>query len=109
VILPGASEDDIPLPIKASIPRFHVDPQSNASYEGLVRMLTGQDAFDRPALSPIPELPPKVAEVSAAPATGDDETDLVAFIAQLRDSLAELGNGYLGTEHAHLYGSSCRR
>ena len=104
VILPGASEDDIPLPIKASIPRFHVDPQSNASYEGLVRMLTGQDAFDRPALSPIPELPPKVAEVSAAPATGDDETDLAAFIAQLRDSLAELGNGYLGTEHAHLYG-----
>ena len=35
VILPGASEDDIPLPIKAPIPRFHVDPQSNASFEGL--------------------------------------------------------------------------
>jgi hypothetical protein len=104
VILPGATEDDIPLPIKAPIPRFHVDPQSDSSFEDLVRMLTGQDAFERPALSPIPELPPKVAEVSAAPATGDDEAELAAFIAQLRDSLAELGNGYLGTEHAHLYG-----
>jgi hypothetical protein len=104
VVLPGASEDDIPLPIKAPISRFRIDPQSNLSFEGLLRMLTGQHAFDRPALSSVPALPPRVADVSTAPATGDDAVQLVAFIDQLRDSLAELGNGYLGTEHAHLYG-----
>jgi hypothetical protein len=104
VVLPGVTEDDIPLPIKAAIQRFHVDPRSTGSFEGLVRMLTGQPAFDRPALSTIPELPPRVAEVAAVPTTGDEDRELVAFIDELRGSLEELGNGYLGTEHAHLYG-----
>jgi hypothetical protein len=103
VVLPGASDDDIPLPIKAHISRFHIDPAVESSFEDLVRMLTGQDAFVRPPLSPVPVLPARVAEVSVTPAAGDAEAEVLAFIEELRSSLADLGNGYLGADHARLY------
>jgi len=104
VLLPSSSEDDIPLALKAVVQRFGIDPQSQASFEGLVRTLTGQPAFARPILAAIPDLPPKVAEVTSPLAADDDDAELVGFIDQLSHSLEQLGNGYLRTEHAHLYG-----
>ena len=104
VVLPGASEDDIPLPIKAVVQRFPIDPKSQTSFEDLVRTLTGQPAFARPTLATIPNLPPRVAEVATTPSADDEDAELIDFIDQLRQSLEQLGNGYLRTEHAHLYG-----
>jgi hypothetical protein len=104
VVLPGSSEDDIPLALKAVVQRFPIDAKSQASFEGLARTLTGQPAFARPTLASIPNLPPKIAEVTTTPAAVNEDAELIVFIDQLSHSLEQLGNGYLRTEHAHLYG-----
>jgi hypothetical protein len=104
VVLPGATEADIPLALKAVVHRFHVDPNEDSTLEHLVRTLTGQPAFVRPTLAEIPDLPPKVENETQPPSSGADVRDLLALIDQLSEALAAIGNGYLRTEHAHLYG-----
>ena len=77
VVLPGATQDDIPLTLKAVVQRFTVDPQSRASFEDLIRTLTAQPGFVRPRLAPIPTLPAKLppdqaSSASARAARADD-------------------------------------
>ncbi|UJH70916.1 hypothetical protein [Ornithinimicrobium sp. INDO-MA30-4] len=60
VVLP--SQDDAAIPkdlMRAS--RFWVDPEDADSFESLVRTLTGQPLYDKPALGRVPVLPPTVA------------------------------------------------
>ncbi|WP_146060306.1 toll/interleukin-1 receptor domain-containing protein [Amycolatopsis sp. CA-128772] len=60
VVLPGHSIDEIPLFLQPyCADRYHVDELTDAGLEDLVRVLTGQPRYVRPALGSVPRLPPR--------------------------------------------------
>jgi hypothetical protein len=60
VVLPGRSIDDIPLFLQPyCADRYHVTELSDAGAEDLLRALTGQPRYVRPALGAVPHLPPR--------------------------------------------------
>lgn len=60
VVLPGRSIDDIPLFLQPyCADRYHVTELSDAGVEDLLRALTGQPRYLRPALGAVPHLPPR--------------------------------------------------
>lgn len=71
VVLPGVGTDEIP-PDLDRVSRVRVDPSDPDSYEDLLRILTGQPRYSKPALGTIPELPPL-----------DSSRNLAALRAQL--------------------------
>jgi hypothetical protein len=84
VVLPGAGIDDIPAELLAAPQRFEIEEISPAGLEDLMRTLTGQPAFPRPALGQVPVLPPKLTGQHAEEHTPAGE------IAELRQRLLEL-------------------
>jgi hypothetical protein len=90
VILPGATKADIPAELKAAPQHFRIESISDAALEDLLRTLTGQPAFPRPALGELPVLPPKF--LAAGPEEAGEETTPhpEALPAGLRTRLAEL-------------------
>lgn len=57
--LPGASKDDIPVELKAAPQHFEIESTAKQGLEDLLRTLTGQPAYPRPAVGELPLLPPK--------------------------------------------------
>jgi hypothetical protein len=84
VILPGASTDDIPAELLAAPQRFEIAEISTDGLENLIRTLTGQPAFPRPAVGQVPVLPPKVTDQQPGEDTPSSE------VAELRQRLLEL-------------------
>ncbi|MET8850141.1 TIR domain-containing protein [Amycolatopsis sp. NPDC004625] len=60
VVLPGRSVDDIPLFLQPyCADHYHLTELSDAGAEDLLRTLTGQPRYVRPALGAVPHLPPR--------------------------------------------------
>jgi SEFIR domain len=90
VILPGAAEADIPAELNAAPQHFQIDSISDAVLEDLLRTLTGQPAFPRPAVGEVPVLPPKFMSVGSGEIGNRPLPDPEALPAGLRTRLAEL-------------------
>jgi hypothetical protein len=90
VILPGVTEADIPAELKAAPQHFRIDSISDAALEDLLRTLTGQPAFPRPALGELPVLPPKFMAAGPEEAGEEGTSHPEALPAGLRTRLAEL-------------------
>jgi hypothetical protein len=82
VILPGANTDYVPAELLAAPQRFEIKEISANGLEDLIRTLTGQPAFPRPAVGQIPVLPPKFTDQQPIP---------IAASKQRATSLRSLG------------------
>jgi hypothetical protein len=89
-ILPGAEKTDIPVELKATAQYFQIDSVSDAALDDLLRTLTGQPAFPRPAVGEVPVLPPKFITVASADASDGTLPDTEILPAGLRTRLADL-------------------
>ena len=58
ILLPGSSEDDIPDDLFGFSERFPISAFDSDGLEKLLRSLWGKPAYPKPALGPIPVLPP---------------------------------------------------
>jgi hypothetical protein len=89
VVLPGITKDDIPAELIAAPQHFEIDSVTDADLEDLLRTLTDQPAFPRPAVGSVPILPPKFIDT----ASSETETSLPRpedIPAELQDRLLEL-------------------
>jgi hypothetical protein len=105
VILPGASKEDIPVELKAAPQHFEIESISEEGLEDLLRTLTGQPAFPRPAVGELPLLPPKfMAEPGGAERSqtaAPQETELLERLAKLERRL-NMPGARDGNSHANL-------
>ncbi|HEX6752547.1 MAG TPA: HEAT repeat domain-containing protein [Solirubrobacterales bacterium] len=75
VLLPGSNEGDIPSDLFGFSERFVISAFDSAGLETLLRSLWEKPAFPKPALGPIPVLPPlAIAELQDH--DGEDATEL---------------------------------
>jgi hypothetical protein len=59
VLLPGTEVDQVPDDLRGSSERFLIPSFDEAGLEALLRSLWGKPAYPKPALGPIPVLPPQ--------------------------------------------------
>ena len=71
VLLRDSSEDDIPLDLHASVPRFAIASFDLSGLEPLLRDIRGLPVDVKPALGPLPPLPPSA--LAHPPPTSDGE------------------------------------
>lgn len=95
VVLPGASEDDIPAELKASVLRFEIASFDQDGLEHLLRTLTGHPAYLRSQVGPLPALPPRGATASGDHAAAGPAQRVQAAIRAL-DAQRQRGNELLG-------------
>lgn len=72
VVLPGASEADVPTQLQG-LQRVHVDTFDAAGIDGLIRLLTDQPLYPKPAVGQVPILPPATQQDIARVAENPDQ------------------------------------
>jgi tetratricopeptide (TPR) repeat protein len=90
VVLPGATKNDIPAELKAAPQHFAIDSITDAGIENLLRTLTGQPAFPRPAVGNVPVLPPKFMSTEPSETTDASRSGSEKMLVELQGRLLEL-------------------
>ncbi|HEY3758160.1 MAG TPA: SEFIR domain-containing protein [Solirubrobacteraceae bacterium] len=98
VLLPGADKTDIPSELGAAVQRFQIDPNSDTSFEDLLRTLTAQPAHLRSVVTPVPSLPPKTALGAPGDASPSPRAPSARDIDIPLDSAEEVALGLVATD-----------
>jgi hypothetical protein len=89
VLLPGAGVQDVPTELGAAAQRFELSEISPSSLEDLLRTLTGQPAFPRPALGQVLVLPARFLGSSTGPQPQTTNETIDRLQARLQELAVE--------------------